>query len=138
MTRAARLASLVGLPFAALFAESLTTWDGVYSHEQAQRGAELYQKQCASCHKASLAGSTVNPALAGDEFRDNWTGQPLASLFEKIQTSMPADHPGTLDRDETAAVTAYLLSKNDFPEGKAALSGDPDKLKQIRFEAKRP
>ena len=138
VTRAVRFASLTTLSLAAVVAQNLTTWDGVYSHDQAQRGAELYQKQCASCHKASLNGSAVNPPLAGDEFRANWTGQPLGSLFDKIQTSMPADHPGTLQREETAAITAYMLSKNGFPEGKSELSTDAERLKQIRFEAKRP
>jgi hypothetical protein len=64
-----------------------------------------------------------------------WAGQTLDDLFEQIQTSMPADHPGTLSRAENADILAYLLKANGLAAGKAELSSDAEVLKQIQFEA---
>ena len=123
----------------ALFAQhGTTTWDGVFTHAQAARGESLYQKQCGKCHGHTLDGDSVNPPLAGDEFRGNWTGQPLSNLFEKIQGTMPADHPGSLKREENADILAYVLSANKYPEGKAELGSDAESLKKIQFLASKP
>jgi len=115
-----------------------STWDGVYTAEQAQRGEQLYRKACSSCHGESLEGQGAAPPLAGDDFTSNWKGQTLKDLFEKIQTTMPADHPGTLRREENADLVGFLLSVNKFPGGKTALGSDPEVLGRIRFETARP
>jgi len=113
-----------------------STRDGVYSDGQATRGQASYQTSCASCHGETLAGSGAqNPPLAGQDFTANWTGQTLGDLFEKIQTSMPADHPGALSRGTNADILAYILKVNGLPAGKNELPGDTDALKQIHFEA---
>jgi len=113
-----------------------STRDGVYSDGQAARGQASYKTSCASCHGATLQGSGAqNPPLAGQDFTANWTGQTLGDLFEKIQTSMPADHPGELSRGTNADILAYILKVNGLPAGKNELPGDTDALKQIHFEA---
>jgi mono/diheme cytochrome c family protein len=107
---------------------------GVYTTEQASRGAALYQSKCSTCHGADLAGDGTSPALAGPDFTSNWTGQPLAALFDKIHTSMPADQPGTLTEQQTADLIAFLLRSNKFPAGQTELPAVSDRLKQILFD----
>ena len=113
-----------------------STRDGVYTEDQARRGQASYKKSCGSCHGAELAGSgAATPPLAGPDFTANWAGQTVDDLFERIQTSMPADRPGKLERAENADILAYILQFNKLPAGKSDLPGDADALKQIRFEA---
>ena len=114
-----------------------SVWDGVYSDVQAGRGAALYQTACASCHGDKLQGKGQTPALTGSDFMMNWNEMTVGDLFDKIQTSMPADRPGSLSREQNASLVAYLLSANKFPSGAAELSSDAERLRQIRFEAAR-
>jgi mono/diheme cytochrome c family protein len=115
-----------------------SVWDGVYTSDQASRGKSLYGKQCASCHGDALDGSGTAPPLSGKDFTGNWNGQTMDDLFEKIQTSMPADQPGKLSRQENAAILAFLLTSNRFPAGPKELSDDAAVLQKIRFEAAQP
>jgi mono/diheme cytochrome c family protein len=112
-----------------------SVWDGVYSDGQAARGAALYQTVCASCHGDKLQGKGQTPALTGSDFVTNWSGMTVGDLFDKMQTSMPADKPGSLSREQNANLVAYLLSANKFPAGKGDLSSDAEGLRQIRLEA---
>ncbi len=59
----------------------------------------------------------------------------VGDLFDKIQTSMPADKPGSLSREQNAGLVAYLLNANKFPSGAAELSSEAAQLQKIRFEA---
>ena len=55
-------AFLLIIPATALLAlQSQTVWDGVYTAEQAKRGAEVYANHCASCHGLALTGGEVCP-----------------------------------------------------------------------------
>jgi mono/diheme cytochrome c family protein len=113
-----------------------STRDGVYTDAQAARGQASYKTACASCHGDSLQGSgAATPPLAGPDFTANWTGQTLGDLFDRIQTTMPADHPATLSRSVNADIVAYILKANKLPAGKQDLPADAEALKQIRFEA---
>jgi len=115
-----------------------TVWNGVYTAEQAKRGAELYANNCASCHGLALSGGESAPALTGGEFLSNWSGLTLGDLFDRIRTSMPADRPGTLTREQTAGILAHILNVGQFPAGTAELSTRTEILKQIRIEAVKP
>jgi mono/diheme cytochrome c family protein len=126
----------LGLASFLLHAQSPTsTRDGVYTEAQATRGAAAYKTSCASCHRENLGGSGAQtPALVGTAFLANWTGQSLDELFERIQSSMPADHPGSLARAVNADILAYILQANKLPVGKTELPTDAGALKQIQFE----
>jgi mono/diheme cytochrome c family protein len=115
-----------------------SVWDGVYTQEQADRGKTLYGEHCASCHGASLDGSGTAPPLSGADFKGNWNGQTADDLFEKMQTSMPADQPGKLSREQNADILAFLLTSNGFPAGQKDLPTDATALEKIRFEALKP
>jgi mono/diheme cytochrome c family protein len=134
------IAALWGVTSVALRAQTTASvWDGVYTDEQAERGGVLYDQKCASCHGDHLQGKRPQtPALTGSGFRGNWNGETVDDLFEKIQTAMPADKPGSLGRQQNADALAFILKANDFPPGQAELPADAEKLKQIRFEAERP
>jgi mono/diheme cytochrome c family protein len=111
-----------------------SVWDGIYSEAQAKSGVALYATNCASCHGKALEGQGQAPPLVGGEFLMNWNGATVGELFEKMQTSMPADKPGSLNPEQTVSILAYLLNAGKFPAGRGALAANPEKLKQIRFE----
>ncbi len=114
---------------------SRSLWDGVYTQEQAKRGEEAYREGCARCHGADLmSGDAVRP-LAGTEFLSTWNAKTLGDLFDRIRTTMPADKPGTLNRQQISDIVAYILSTNKFPAGKTEVETQSDLLKQIRFDA---
>jgi mono/diheme cytochrome c family protein len=108
-----------------------TTSAAVFTAEQATRGSEVYQQQCASCHGAALGGVEAAPPLTGSQFASSWTGVPVADLFERIRLSMPLDKPGTLGRQQTADLVAYILDFNKAPAGQTELPGDAEVLKSI-------
>jgi len=113
-----------------------SVWDGVYTSEQAQRGAALYANNCASCHVSALGGGESAPPLTGGEFSSNWYGLTVGDLFERIRISMPADRPGKLTREQDADILAYMLSVSECPPGKVELERQTEALKQIRMEAR--
>ena len=115
-----------------------SVWDGVYTKEQSSRGGELYAKRCARCHAPDLTGGEIAPALNNAEFKSNWTDLTVDDLFERIKVSMPQDTPGSLSRQQTADILAFVLSKSGFPEGKSELAREAEVLKAIRFEANKP
>ena len=82
-----------------------------------------------------MQGKGPTPSLAGSDFVMNWDGMSVGDLFEKIQTSMPADKPGSLSPEQNASLIAYILSANKFPPGASGLSSDADQLRKIRFES---
>ena len=108
--------------------------EGVYTADQAKKGEAIYKETCAACHGDNLEGSGPMPPLAGKDFLANWTGKTLGDLYEKTQTTMPATAPGTLTPDQTADIVAFLLSKDNFPTGAAALVGKTEPLAQIKIE----
>lgn len=120
---------------AAVATTGASVWDGVYSSAQAKRGQALYAKSCASCHRDDLEGHGPTPSLTGSQFRDRWDGQTLGDFFEKMQATMPGDHPGSLSREENGAILAFILRSNEFPVGKKDLRTESGRLAKIRFQA---
>lgn len=129
----------LGVLVAGAFAQtSRSVWDGVYTKEQAARGAALYAQECASCHGLTLNGGEMAPPLTGGEFTSNWNGLAVGDLFDRIRTTMPADAPGRLNREKTADILAEILSANQFPSGSMELPRQSEVLKEIRIEATKP
>jgi mono/diheme cytochrome c family protein len=112
--------------------------EGVYTADQAQRGGTAYQKQCAACHGSELDGVGPYPPLSEGEFLSKYDGQPMLVLFDKIQTTMPADHPGSLTRPQTADILSFILSFNKFPAGKTELPSDEESLKKLQLQKPAP
>jgi mono/diheme cytochrome c family protein len=110
--------------------QSQTLSQGVYTDEQATRGATLYKAQCSSCHGDTLGGR-AGPALTGNDFVANWQAQPLSELAGKIRNTMPQGNPGKLDPQQTADIVSYILQVGKFPAGRMPLSADAAVQKQI-------
>ena len=115
-----------------------TVWDGVYTAEQADRGATLYSEHCSRCHGDGLNGVEAAPPLTGDTFNSNWEGVALSDLFERMRSSMPQDKPGSLSRAQNADLLAHMLKTGGFPAGSIPLEPQAGALTQIRFVTYKP
>lgn len=115
-----------------------TTWDSVYTTQQAGRGETTYARTCSRCHRAELGGADEAPALTGSGFMGSWNGQTLFDLHDRIRTTMPTDTPGTYSRQDIADVIAYMLKYNQFPAGSTELPTGDEELKAITFASKKP
>jgi S-disulfanyl-L-cysteine oxidoreductase SoxD len=111
---------------------------GAYTDEQAKRGEAISNKTCTSCHGPELTGGEAGPALVGAEFMGNWNNLTVADLFDRVNTTMPADAPGTLTPQQTSDVAAYVFKLNKFPAGTTELPTDPASLKGIKIEGEQP
>jgi S-disulfanyl-L-cysteine oxidoreductase SoxD len=118
-------------------APARNVWSGVFTAEQAAQGKALFDAKCAMCHGAEMTGGEMAPALAGQMFISNWSGQSVDDLFTRIHTTMPASDPGSLSNAETAQVLAYILSFNQIPAGAAPLPADETALGQIAITEKK-
>ncbi|OYU15872.1 MAG: class I cytochrome c [Alphaproteobacteria bacterium PA4] len=137
--RAVLLATGLVLAGAALAqAAPRSVWQGIYSEEQAQRGAQVYNQRCAACHGAALNGTGEAPGLTGGEFVSHYDQLSVGDLFERVRTSMPQNAPATLSRDEYADVVAFLLKANEFPAGPNPLDRRTEVLASIAFTAQKP
>ena len=115
-----------------------TVWDGVYTEEQAKRGADLYAEKCAMCHGDSLGGVESAPALTGPAFYANWEGETLNALFERIRVSMPQDNPGSLSRAQNADIIAHMLRVGGYPASSTSLEGQAGALTGIKVLTYKP
>ena len=123
---------LAGFSYNVLHARAAT--EGIYTADQAKRGGTVFGAECASCHGSDLAGIGQNPPLSGDEFLSKYEGQPVLVLYDTIQKTMPATHPGSLSRPQAADVLAYILSSNKYLAGDKELPSDEESLKKIQLE----
>jgi cytochrome c len=101
-----------------------------------QRGDKLAAEHCVACYGDRLIGGESAPPLAGDVFNANWDGVMLIDLFDRVRMTMPLDKPGSLSRQQTTDLLAYMLSLGTFPNGRVAL--DAGLVGQIKFESFRP
>ena len=113
-------------------------WQGVYTTEQAARGAVLYDKECAGCHGPSGAGGGMAPALVGAAFSANYDGLTVGDLFDRNRTTMPPGREGQIGAQENADITAFMLQFNAFPAGSDELPATSMALKAIQYTATRP
>jgi S-disulfanyl-L-cysteine oxidoreductase SoxD len=116
---------------------SKTVWDGVFSQEQADRGAAAYKTACSECHGNDLAGDGFAPALSGSDFMGNWNELSVGDLFERIRISMPPSGPSAVTPAQKADIVAHLMSANKFPAGTTELEPKTEVLKGIKIEMKK-
>ena len=126
------------VPSSVLAQQGQTVWAGVYTEEQAKRGEAVFSEICATCHGVDLLGIESAPGLTGDDFRANWDALPVGDLFERMRLSMPEDNPGSMTRQESADVLAFILFRSDFPAGETELASKTELLMPIQFLATRP
>jgi mono/diheme cytochrome c family protein len=114
---------------AAAQAPSKTTYDGVYSAAQAERGKKTFGEKCSGCHETSR--------FSGDTFHEAWDGKALKEIWDIASGTMPEDNPGSLKQEEYADIIAYFLSMNDYPAGDADLQPGAASMAAIKVEKKK-
>lgn len=116
------------LPALAQTEERVTTLDGVYTEEQALRGAEVTEDVCRECHDdEEFVGAFIR----------SWAGASVAALFDDIYSLMPEDQPGSLPAQQYADVIAYILQLNGLPPGEVELGAARESLERVLIEANR-
>lgn len=116
-------------------AQDRTTWDGVYTEEQAKRGEGLYAEHCVRCHGATLQGNGEGALpLTGATFGATWNGATLGAMMERVRLSMPQDKPATMSRQQIADLLAFILRSNKFPAGDTELAKQTDILNTIVYK----
>ncbi len=113
-----------------------SVWDGVYSEEQAKRGAVVFQEVCAGCHGEDLRGDNNSPSLMGVSFMFLWEGRSLGELLRSIQAGMPPNNPNSLPSESYLDILAYILLVNNFPAGDDKLSTEQGSVDRIFVTAK--
>jgi mono/diheme cytochrome c family protein len=115
-----------------------TALDGVYTADQAKRGAETYAAKCAECHGGEMQGGPAAPSMAGEEFLFSWGGKSAGALYDYLHMNMPPGDPGGLGDQRYAEIIAAIFQKNGFPAGKTELPGDPSALAKIQIPRDKP
>ena len=99
-----------------------TLRESVYTADQATQGAQIYATRCATCHGDNLQGMESAPSLAGANFKKSWETQPLATLANRIRTTMPPTAPNSITGPQLNNLMSYILKANDIAAGTVALS----------------
>lgn len=107
-----------------------SVWDGVYTEQQAARGAIAYSANCSRCHGGQLEGANGKP-LVGDVFWRDFQARTVDYLHAYMSKNMPNGAPATLPADMYLDLTAFILSRNEFPAGPTALSAESGRGVQI-------
>src|SRR5215813_14532304 len=103
-------------------AQSKTVWDGVYTEQQATRGALSFATNCARCHGGTTSDGEDARSLAGERFWKSFRESTVDHLLDYVSRNMPNGAGGTLSASEYADLVAFILSRNDLPSGPTELS----------------
>ena len=137
MRKVVILASLAAFPMSSLAiagGESTDIWEGVFTEEQVERGNEAYDRHCVVCHSEDLGGvDDETPSLTEPAFRWSWVGKTIADRFERTQTTMPLNEPGSLDGQVYADIISYILHFNGYPVGEVELTADLERMEEIEI-----
>jgi cytochrome c1 len=108
--------------------EGISVMTGVYTREQADRGAQVYATSCGQCHTMGQH--------SGSRFAAAWHNRKLYDLWYIVRTTMPVDEPGGLSDQEYLDVIAYMLRLNGIPAGTSPLDDNPATLKGLQIEVR--
>jgi len=77
-----------------------------------------------------MTNGTFGPPLAGEYFRDKWTGQTVRAFYDHAKT-MPPSAPASLRDEMYVNIVAYVLEVNGFKAGHAKLPAGGNALDQM-------
>ena len=60
-------------------------------------------------------------------------GNSLRELFTAMQSAMPPNAPNSLPAQTYVRILAYIMARNDFPEGDQELTADASVLGQSKI-----
>jgi len=106
----------------AVFAQSKTVWDGVYTEQQAARGAVSFASNCARCHGATTNDGEDAKSLAGERFWKSFRESTVDHLLDYVSRNMPNGAGGSLSPNTYADLVAFILSRNALPPGSSELT----------------
>ena len=92
-----------------------------FTAAQAAAGKTAYNANCAVCHGGSMTDGTFGPPLAGEYFKDTWSGRTVRAFYDRAK-AMPPASPGSLPEDVYAEIVAYVLEVNGFQVGDTKLA----------------
>jgi mono/diheme cytochrome c family protein len=123
---------MMGAPVCVSAQDTLSSSAGVFTEEQARRGAAAYNANCATCHGTDLH-STDNevPNLTEQEFTYGWVGKTIGEKFEATRDTMPPQDQRSLDDQVYLDIVTYILKLNKVPAGNNELKPDLEMLKRI-------
>jgi mono/diheme cytochrome c family protein len=113
----------LGTELAAAPRQSKSVWDGVYTQQQADRGAATFASTCARCHAAAPNGEEGRN-LVGKAFWDSFRESTVDHLLDYVSRNMPNGAGGSLSANTYADLVAFILNRNDLPAGAAELTKD--------------
>jgi mono/diheme cytochrome c family protein len=113
-----------------------STSAGVFTEEQAQRGAAAYHANCAGCHGEKLQSIGPQfPSLAGRAFRSKWVGKTIGEKFDFARKMMPPKAERSLGDQVYLDIVTYILRFNKIPAGDRPLAPDLEILNRIEIAA---
>ena len=110
-----------------------TIFDGVFTQEQADRGAGVFSQNCAVCHGNAARGGSDAPGLVGHTLNNKYADQPLQTYFHIMQTTMPLGRGNSLPPQTYADIMAHILSLHGAPAGEEELPFDEEGLSAIQI-----
>jgi hypothetical protein len=99
-----------------------TVWDGVYTKEQAERGATSFTATCDRCHGGTTNGGDEGRTLAGERFWKSFRESTVDHLLDYVSRNMPNGNGGSLSPGVYADLVAFILSRNGLPAGNSELT----------------
>jgi len=98
-----------------------------FTAAQAATGKTAYNSNCAVCHGNTMTNGTFGPPLAGEFFKNTWSGRTVRALYN-LAKAMPPASPGSLPADTYENIVAYVLEVNGFKAGNAQLKAGGEAL----------
>jgi S-disulfanyl-L-cysteine oxidoreductase SoxD len=117
-------AAVTAVPESAFTAQNKTVWDGIYTEEQAERGARSFTTYCVRCHGGAANDGEEGRSLAGEPFWKSFRESTVDHLLDYVSRNMPNGAGGTLGANVYADVVAFILSRNALPPGTSELTKD--------------
>jgi mono/diheme cytochrome c family protein len=102
--------------------QSKTVWDGIYTQQQAARGAASFASSCERCHTAAANAGEEGRNLAGKGFWDGFRESTVDHLLDYVSKNMPNGAGGSLSANTYVDLVAFILSRNDLPSGPTELT----------------
>jgi mono/diheme cytochrome c family protein len=94
-----------------------------FTASQMQKGERQFAQSCATCHGEQLEGG-AGPALTGPNFKilSKKVGARVGDVFTYMSSNMPLNEPASLSHDQYVDIMAFILSRNGYKPGGAALT----------------
>jgi PQQ-dependent dehydrogenase (s-GDH family) len=102
-----------------------------FTAAQAAAGKTAYNSSCAVCHGSTMTNGTFGTPLAGEYFKNMWTGKTVRAFYDRAQKTMPPSAPGSLQKDAYANIIAYILEVNGYKSGDSKLAAESDLLDKM-------